>query len=145
MEPLIETITLDSETSNELLFKVKIEGAAASPAKVRLVCESKDMAYMFHGVPQDADVISFTMPPMQKALGEGTYKARVEVLVENRYFTPVEFEVCFKKVVSVVAESVKVQPKRKEPDVKVTASPVVVRRGPVIETLASLHNKRPKK
>jgi hypothetical protein len=146
MEPLLETVELDSEASNELFWRVKIEGAATSPAKVRLVCEGKDnMAYMFHGVPtQDTDIISFTLPPLHKALGEGTYKARLEVLVENRYFAPVEFEVCFKKVVSVVAEAVKVQPRHKEPDVKVTASPVV-KRGSVIETLASLHNKRSKK
>ena len=144
MEPLLETVELDSEASNELLFKVKIEGVAASPAKVRLVCEGKDMSYMFHGVPtQDVDVVSFTLPPMHKTLGEGTYKSRVEVLVENRYFAPVEFQISLRKVVSVVAEAVKVQPRRKEPEIKVTAAPVVVK--PVIESLASLHSKRVKK
>lgn len=49
MESLLETIDLDIEESNELLFKVKVEGADPAPVKVRLVCESGDMAYMFNG------------------------------------------------------------------------------------------------
>ena len=55
MEPTLETIVLDAEENNELLFKVKVEGADNVPAKVRLVCESGELAYMFNGYSTSTD------------------------------------------------------------------------------------------
>jgi len=112
METLIETVDLDMEESNELAFKIKGEGASNSPAKVRLVCESGEVAYMFNGRGTSEDgVVQFILPRMKDKLGEGIYQARVEVLVENRYFSPVQFQINFKKAVKVVAESLFVVPK----------------------------------
>lgn len=126
MEPLLETIDLDMEESNELLFKVKIEGVDPAPAKVRLVCESGDLAYMFNGRSAGGDgLVQFNLPVMKDKLREGLYQARVEVLIENRYFAPVQFQVNFKKAVKVVAEAINVVPRKTAPDVKVSAVPVV--------------------
>lgn len=127
MDPLIETIDLDLEESNELAFKIKVEGAAPVPAKVRLVCEGSDMAYMFngHGTSEEG-VVQFVLPQMKDKLQEGVYQARVEVLIDNRYFAPVQFQVNFKKAVKVVAESMFVMSKSSKQDIKVTASPVIV-------------------
>lgn len=126
MEPLTETIDLDIDESNELAFKIKMEGAASSPAKVRLVCEGEDFSYMFNGYGTgEPEVVQFTLPQMSSKLKEGTYKARVEVLVENRYFAPVQFDINFKKTLSVVAESIVVKPKAVQPEIKVTATPII--------------------
>lgn len=126
MEPLLETIDLDMEESNELLFKVKVEGADPAPAKVRLVCESGDLAYMFNGRAAGGDgLVQFNLPVMKDKLREGLYQARVEVLIENRYFAPVQFQVNFKKAVKVVAEAINVAPRKAAPEVKVSAVPVV--------------------
>ncbi len=128
MEPLIETIVLDMEEANELAFKVKVEGAS-SPAKVRLVCEGNDVAYMFSGRPfGNDDVVEFTIPQMKDKLQEGTYTARVEVLIENRYFTPVQFQINFKKTLKVFAEAIKVQKPVLNPEVKVSAAPVMIQK-----------------
>lgn len=129
MEPFLETIELDIEDASELLFKVKVEGVEPSPAKVRLVCEVGDLAYMFNGHPtQDEGVVQFLLPALKDKLKAGLYQSRVEVLIENRYFAPVHFNLNFKKAVTVVAESIQVPQRRQLPQVSVTASQVVVRK-----------------
>lgn len=132
MEPLTETIELDLEESNDLTFKIKMEGTAMSPAKVRLVCENEDFAYMFNGYGTGEDeVVQFTLPRMDKKITEGTYNARVEVLVDNRYFAPLQFQINFKKTLSVVAEAIQVVKKATKPEVTVTATPVVAAKSAV--------------
>ena len=126
MEPLLETVELDMEESNELAFKIKVEGTANSPAKVRLVCEGSDVSYMFNGRGTGEDgVVQFVMPQMKDKLQEGVYQARVEVLIENRYFSPVQFQINFKKAMKVVAEALFIQPKSTKPEISVSAQPVV--------------------
>lgn len=126
MESLTETITLDIDESNELAFKIHMEGASSAPAKVRLVCEGKDFSYMFNGYGTgEPEIVQFTLPQMSSKIAEGSYNARVEVLVENRYFAPVQFQINFKKTLSVVAESIQVRPKQVQHDIKVTAVPIV--------------------
>ena len=129
MDPLLETVSLDIDESNDLTFKVKMEGTTSSSAKVRLVCEGKDFSYMFNGYGTGEDeVVQFTIPSMVNKVPEGTYDARVEVMVENRYFTPLRFQIAFKKTLSVVAESIQVRPRTTRQEIKVTAAPVAPRR-----------------
>jgi len=143
MEPLLETISLDLEESNELLFRVKIEGTEPSPAKVRLVCESGDLAYMFNGYPtQEEGVVQFLLPVLKDKISEGMYLSRVEVLIENRYFAPVNFNIDFKQAVKVVAEAIQMPQRRPTPQTTVTASPIVVKR-PVVPTPQVQHVARP--
>lgn len=128
-ELLKETLELDVDESNELLFKVVIEGAN-EPAKVRLVCEGQDdVCFMFKGyLTEQKDVVQFNIPEMKNKLKEGTYSSRVEVLVGSKFFTPVEFDINFKKQVTVVAEAiVKKKPVEQKPqEVTVSAIPVIV-------------------
>lgn len=143
MEPLNETIALDIDESNDLTFKIKMEGAASAPAKVRLVCEGEDFAYMFNGYGTGEDeVVQFTLPRMDRKISEGTYAARVEVLVDNRYFAPLQFQINFKKTLSVVAESIRVVPKVTRPDITVTASSISVNK-PVVPVTAIKFEQRP--
>jgi hypothetical protein len=129
MEPLLETIDLDIEEHNELAFRIQIEGAGGSPAKVRLVCEQGDMSYMFAGKRTNEDgVIQFVLPPMKDKLTEGEYASRVEVLIENRYFSPVQFTIKFKKTMKVVAEHVQLVPRVAKPEITVVASPIQVKK-----------------
>lgn len=128
MEPLLETIDLDIEEANELLFKVKVEGVEQAPAKVRLVCEVGDVAYMFngHATPEEG-IVQFLLPTLKGKLPEGVYPSRVEVLIENRYFAPVSFNICFKQAMKVVAEAVRLPERKAAPKVTVTAAPVIVK------------------
>lgn len=124
----IETIDLDVEESNELAFRLKMEGVGTNPVKVRLVCESKDVSYMFNGYQgTEMDTVHFTMPEMKNRLNEGTYPARVEVLVDNRYFSPVKFNINFKKTMKVVAEAIQVTQKPVKQEIKITATPISIK------------------
>jgi hypothetical protein len=131
MDSFLETIDLDIEEANELLFKVRVEGIDQAPAKVRLVLEeSGDQALMFSGSPTPDDgVVQFMLPILKGKLKEGQYLSRVEVLIENRYFAPVQFNINLKQAVKVVAEAIRVPAKKEVPRVSVTASaPIVVNR-----------------
>jgi hypothetical protein len=121
-----EVIALDMEETNELLFKVKVEGTDVAPARVRMVCEAGDMSYMFHGSgTEDEGVVQFVIPPMQNKIGEGQYQSRIEVLIENRYFSPVQFNIDFKKPVKVMAESLSNTVTKKANQISVSAEPVI--------------------
>jgi hypothetical protein len=128
-ETLVETLDLDIEESNELLFKVGIEGHVTGPAKVRLVCEGDDVSYIFPGRPSDDGVVQFVM---HRAAGmkEGSYPSHLEVMIENRYFVPVTFNINLKKAVKVVAEAVSLPKVVRAPEITVTAAPII---SPVVQ------------
>ena len=139
MEQFLETIDLDIEEANELLFKVKVQGIDQAPAKVRLVIEEgSETALMFNGNPTpDEGVVQFLLPPLKNKLNEGQYVSCVEVLIENRYFAPVRFNINLKQAIKVVAEAVRLPEKRIVPKVSVTASaPVVVRKSSPVVTIS---------
>lgn len=144
MEQLTETVELDLEESNDLTFKIKMEGTAMSPAKVRLVCENNDFAYMFNGYGTGEDeVVQFTIPRMDRRLSEGNYRARVEVLVDNRYFAPLQFNLSFKKTLSVVAEALNVVKRQSSPEVTVTATSLISSKPATSAVSAIKFEKRP--
>lgn len=124
-----ESIELMIDERNELRFRVAISGTSQS-AIIRLVCENDGLGFMFEG-KQDGDEVLVTLPSLIGKLHEGKYDARLEVLVENRYFVPLEMKLDFKKPVSVMAESV-----------KLTKTSTVVQ-SPIVE--ASILNKQKSK
>ena len=131
-----DRVVLKIDEVNDLTFKIRLEGDVSSPAKVRLVCENseQDVSYMFKGYGTGEDeVVQFTIPRMDGRLSEGAYRARVEVIVENKHFVPLTFDVDFKRSVSVVAEAIQVKPRQRN-DLKVTAE-AVTRSAPIQPTI----------
>jgi hypothetical protein len=126
MQPLRESIDLDVDSANELLFKVQVEGTDVAPARVRLAVEGEDVSYMFKGHSTDQPgIVQFDIPNMAGRLKEGLYSSRVEVLIDNRYFAPVEFDINFKQPLKVSAESIIVNRPKKQ-DVSVRVTPVII-------------------
>lgn len=125
-----DVVELKLEEQNELSFKVVVQGASNKPSLVRLVCEGPDMSYAFKGETEDDNTMCFRVPPMVKHLtAETTYNCAVEVMVEGRYFRPVQFPVVFKAEVKCVVENITVrQPQLKEEKISVVAVPTVVKR-----------------
>lgn len=100
----MQSIEFDIDEKNSIDFKVCIEGSNA-PAKIRLVCESDDVSYVFSGESTDEEnIVNFSIPKMRNRISEGLHNCKVEVFVENRYFVPIEFIAEFKKTIDVVAE-----------------------------------------
>lgn len=100
-------IKLNLDEENQLLFKMKVKGSDKSPSTVRLVFEGAGYAYSIPGSPAgvEDDVYKFDVPALHSKLDEGSYRSRVEVIVDGRYFAPVEFETEFKRPMQVQAES----------------------------------------
>ncbi len=126
-------IPLKLDESNEITFAVDITGSEpinGSPI-VRLVCESNGISYVFHGEYTGTNQVDIDVPVMKGKLAEGTYPVKLEVILEDRYFVPLELEAEFKVSRKVVAEVV--QRHKKEP-VEPAVKAVFQRAKPVKES-----------
>lgn len=121
-----ERLDLDIDESNELQFKVQVEGTEIAPARVRLVCEGEDISYVFKGFgTEEPGIVQFDIPKMTGKLKEGVYQSSVEVLIDNRYFIPSKFEINFKQPIKVTVEHASV-PQVKKKETTVSAVPIIV-------------------
>lgn len=112
-------ISLSLDQDNELRFNVSIEGSKPGTPKYRLVFEGTNFSYAFNGHQSSPGEISFQIPSMKNMLKEGSYKANLEVMIDDRYFSPLSFNALFEESVKVTAESI-TRPVQKK--VGVTAS-----------------------
>jgi hypothetical protein len=112
-------ISLYLDQDNELRFNVSIEGTRPGTPKYRLVFEGKNCSYAFNGMQGAPGEVMFTIPSMKNTINEGRYHANLEVMIDDRFFTPLEFDASFEQAMKVTAEAV-VRPVQKKP--AVTAS-----------------------
>jgi hypothetical protein len=112
-------ISLYLDQDNELRFNVSIEGTRPGTPRYRLVFEGKNCSYAFNGMQGAPGEVMFTIPSMKNTINEGRYHANLEVMIDDRYFTPLEFDASFEQAMKVTAEAV-VRPVQKKP--AVTAS-----------------------
>ena len=98
-------VHLDEE--NELRFSVTAEGTdATASVKSRMVLETSKMDFMFQGTSLPGGEVSVLVPSLKGMLNEGTYNTRLEVLIDDRVFTPLHLTANFKQSVKVVAEAI---------------------------------------
>jgi hypothetical protein len=104
---MTDSIELKLDENNQLFFKVQIEGTSTGPVTVRLVCEADTLDYTFRGEYTSAGEVVVDVPALgsTKMIKEGkSYPAKLEVMIENRYFVPLKFDVIFKESLKVFAE-----------------------------------------
>ena len=123
-------IDLHLDQENELKFNVSIEGSRPGSPKYRLVLEGREFSYTFIGRQISPGEVSFTIPPLKSVMKEGSYRADLEVVIDDKFFSPLSFEANFEQSVKVTAESV-TRPVQKKP--VVSASFVTVSK-PVLES-----------
>ena len=102
----MDTIDLHLDNDNELMFKVVVEGSRPADSVCRLMLEGGDFSYAFSGNVSEEGEVSVVIPTLKKSLTEGTYKAKLEVLVDDRIFMPLEFNANFKQSLKVTAEAI---------------------------------------
>lgn len=103
----MEAIEVKLDEQNELFFNVQVEGSSPGAVTVRLVCESEDFSAVFPGSYTDEGEVRVVIPELKKnaSFKEGKdYEAKLEVMVENRFFIPLKFDMTFKESVKVFAE-----------------------------------------
>jgi hypothetical protein len=115
----MSNISLYLDQDNELRFNVAIEGSKPGTPKYRLMLEGKDFSYTFRGQQSPAGEVSFVIPALKNTLKEGSYKADLEVVIDDRHFVPLSFDALFETSVKVTAESISRSAQKK---VGVTAS-----------------------
>ena len=118
----MKNIDLDLDNENELVFKLSVEGTRAASVKSRFLIESRGFSLFFPAKATSRDEVSVFVPPLQNMLEEGEYDASLEVIVDDKVFTPMTLSTSFKKSVSVVAEVVERSSKPSGPTVSSVVS-----------------------
>ena len=106
-------IELKLDENNELVFEVNIQGTDAADAKpvIRYIIEDKKLSYTFLGNIKNGNV-NVDVPILTDTIKEGVYSSKLEVIIGDHYFVPLETNVEFKKSLTVTAESVVVNKKQ---------------------------------
>jgi hypothetical protein len=115
-------VDLMLDEDNELRFKVNITSSRPGESSCRLMLESGGVQYGFKGTTTADGEIAVTIPPLKSVLNEGVYDTKLEVIVDDKLFIPLEMKVNLEKSVAVTAEAVVRAPKKEQ----VKASAVLV-------------------
>ena len=117
-------LSLDRE--NILEFNVDIQGYANTSTtkapKVRMILEQKNMGFCMVATKEDK-TYSVVIPEMKNIMESGVCDARMEVIIDNKYFVPWESQIEFDREVKVEAA----------PIVKSEPEPLSVQAQPVIK------------
>ena len=120
------------DTDNELAFSLEIDGAEDSSVKSQFIIEGpRGINLSFEGQTQSGEVL-VEVPSLKGMVKEGVYDTRLEVIVDDRIFTPLEMRTSIKPSIKIEA-AVKVARKTTSP--VVTASVLNSKNNkPVIES-----------
>jgi hypothetical protein len=112
----MDAIDLHLDEDNELTFRVSLEGTDQADLRYQFVLEGDRVEYGFPGSIDKSGEITVIVPPMKRALNEGAFSSRLEVIVDDRIFTPLRMISQLKASVKIQAESVS-RPVMAEPTV----------------------------
>ena len=117
-------LSLDRE--NILEFNVDIQGYANTSTtkapKVRMILEQKNMGFCMVATKEDK-TYSVVIPEMKNIMESGVCEARMEVIIDNKYFVPWESQIEFDREVKV--EAAPIIKEELQPVVSVQAQPVI--------------------
>ena len=117
-------LSLDRE--NILEFNVDIQGYANTSTtkapKVRMILEQKNMGFCMVATKEDK-TYSIVIPEMKNIMESGVCEARMEVIIDNKYFVPWESQIEFDREVKV--EAAPIIKEELQPAVSVQAQPVI--------------------
>ena len=117
-------LSLDRE--NILEFNVDIQGYANTSTtkapKVRMILEQKNMGFCMVATKEDK-TYSIIIPEMKNIMESGICDARMEVIIENKYFVPWESQIEFDKEVRV--EAAAIVRENPQPDISVQVKPII--------------------
>jgi len=126
-------IQIHLDEDNELRFGVAVEGAESGNVTCRMVLESRDssMGIIFPGRAASNGEVKVLVPSLKSFLNEGVYPMKLEVLVDDRVFTPLSMDVELKQSIKVTAEA-KVTRRKKETAVTATVLSETKKSKPIV-------------
>lgn len=105
--------TIDPTESNILEFKIDISGTKNEPEDIRFIIESvtykdKNVEHSADNVfsvicrvVKDNDVLRVYVPKIMQLFQSGLHRARLEIVLENRIFTPINEEIELKEPITI--------------------------------------------
>ena len=122
----MEDMKLSLDRENVLEFNVDIQGYAntstTNPPQVRLFLEQKNIGFCMPA-KKDNKTYSVVIPEMKNIIESGPCDARMEVIIDNKYFVPWESKIEFDREVKV--EAAPVIREESKPNVSVQVKPVI--------------------
>lgn len=107
-----DELELKLDEATELSFKVVIEAPSSMKPKYRLVCEQAgSVSCVFEGRPTDDGLVRVEVPALKGVMREGRFSTRLEVIMGDRYFAPIELNAKFMQPIAVTAECVTAKPR----------------------------------
>ena len=126
---------LKPDEPQELVFDIKIEGSKEEPSDVRFVIEAQtvdgrevqDVFSIICRAVRENDAIKVYIPRLLNLFRAGSYKARLEVVLENRLFIPLNEEIMIEEPISVKIpkESSAVVETIEKPEITITLTNVI--------------------
>ena len=122
----MEDMKLSLDRENVLEFNVDIQGYANTSTtnhpQVRLFLEQKNIGFCMPA-KKDNKTYSVVIPEMKNIIESGPCDARMEVIIDNKYFVPWESKIEFDREVKVeAAPIIREEPK---PNVSVQVKPLI--------------------
>ena len=122
----MDNMKLSLDRENVLEFNVDIQGYAntstTNTPQVRLFLEQKNIGFCM-SAKKDNKTYSVVIPEMNNVIEAGVCDARMEVIIENKYFVPWESQIEFDREVKV--EAAPIIREEQQPDVSVQVKPVI--------------------
>ena len=122
----MDNMKLSLDRENVLEFNVDIQGYAntstTNPPQVRLFLEQKNIGFCM-SAKKDNKTYSVVIPEMKNVIEAGVCDARMEVIIDNKFFVPWESQIEFDREVKV--EAAPIIREEQQPDVSVQVKPVI--------------------
>lgn len=126
--------SIDPTISHELTFDLNISGSKESPQDIRFIIDSQidpdtgdnvqDVFSIICRATRSPDGVKVTVPRLLNLFRSGSYKSRLEVVLEGKLFTPLNEEIVILEPPKVEATGIK-EVKSEQPEVSVTISNIV--------------------
>jgi hypothetical protein len=113
----VSSFNIFLDDDNEVRFGVKVEGTEKHEVKCRMMMEANSsMSLFFPGSQVSDGEVQVIIPSLKNVLKEGIYPVRLEVIIDDRIFTPLKMSANVKQSVKVTAEAIS-RPVRRGPSV----------------------------
>ena len=126
---------IDPSISHELTFDLNISGSKDEPSDIRFIIESQidpatgdsvqDVFSIICRAVRSPDGIKITIPRLLNLFRSGSYKSRLEVVLEDRLFVPLSEEIYIMEPAKVEMKQPVKEMKSKAPDISVSISNIV--------------------
>lgn len=127
--------SIDPTISHELTFDLKISGSKDEPSDIRFIIESQpdpgtgnseqDVFSIICRAVRSPDGVKITIPRLLNLFRSGSYKSRLEVVLENRLFVPLSEEIMITEPSKIEINAPIKETKPAKPDISVTISNIV--------------------